>query len=96
MYKTPTNNLNYAYDFAAIYKLRLQTGKRKEKIVTKRVTTAWQLSDKEITVIGDVWCAELVEGFNEQFDHPQIKQEYFEVEFSVVDRNGNFLATREN
>lgn len=89
MYKLPTNNLNYAYDFGAIYELRLQ---RKEKIVSKRVTSAWQLSGKEIQVIGDVWCADTINKFTKQFNDPEIKLEYFEVEWSVVDQNGKQLG----
>lgn len=92
MYKLPTNNLNYAYDFGAIYKLKLSNGKRKEKIVSKRVASAWQLSDKEITVLGDVWRADMVENFNKQFNNPDIKLEYFEVEWSFVDQNGKHLS----
>ena len=92
MYKLPTNNLNYAYDFAAIYNLKLPTGKRKEKIVSKRVTSAWQLSGKEIQVIGDVWRADTVNNFAKKFNNPEIKLDYFEVEWSVVDQNGKYLG----
>lgn len=92
MYKLPTNNLNYAYDYGAIYQLKLRGGKHKEKIVSKRVTSAWQLSGKEIQVIGDVWRAEMVESFGKQFNNPDIKLDYFEVEWSVVDQNGKHLG----
>lgn len=94
MYKLPTNSLNYAYDFDAIYKLTLPTGKREEEIVTKRVTSAWQLSSKEIELIGSVWHADMLETFSKQFDNPAIKLEYFDVEWCLVDQNGNQLGPK--
>ena len=96
MYKTATNNLNYAYDFSAIYKLTLPSGKTKEKIVSRRVTSAWMLSNKEVVLLGDIWRDETIESFGKQLNNPEVNLDFFEVEWSMVDRNGNPFGHKEN